>query len=261
VIEPLLALPAHLRSRLKQALASGALSPPYTAPAIRSALGGGDGVDAGTVGAALAKLEAIGVGGRAVALALDVAARSAAGVSRPDLVWSGPAPPGVHTRSTRQVYEELVGAAEHSIWISTYAYYDGRHQFKSLAARMALVPALEVRLLLNIARRHGDFALADELVERFAERFWGRDWPGERRPDVYYDPRSLELEGPEGVLHAKAIVVDEQAAFVTSANLTEAAFERNVEVGIVSRDRLLAATLARHFQVLIDHGRLIRLGA
>jgi phosphatidylserine/phosphatidylglycerophosphate/cardiolipin synthase-like enzyme len=261
VIEPLLALPAHLRSRLGQALASGALSPPYTAPAIRSALGGGGGVDAGAIGAALAKLEASGVGGRAIALALDVAARSAASMSRPDLVWSGPPAPGVHTRSTRQVYEELVGAAERSIWISTYAYYDGHHQFKSLAERMSRVPALEVRLLLNIGRRHGDFASAHELVTRFAERFWRQDWPGERRPDVYYDPRSLDPDGPEGVLHAKAIVVDEQAAFVTSANLTEAAFDRNVEVGILSRDRLLAASLARHFRVLIDHGRLVGLAA
>jgi phosphatidylserine/phosphatidylglycerophosphate/cardiolipin synthase-like enzyme len=244
---------------LERALAAETLSPPYTASAVRAALGGGDRVDIGAIGAALSKLEADGVGGRAVALALNVATHSAASVSRPDLVWSGPSAPGVHTRSTRQVYEELVGAAMRSIWISTYAYYDGQNQFKSLAERMAFVPALKVRLLLNIARRHGDFAPADELVARFAERFWGQDWPGERRPDVYYDPRSLELDGPEGVLHAKAIVVDEEAAFVTSANLTEAAFERNVEVGILSRDRLLAASLARHFRVLIDHGRLTRL--
>ncbi len=69
---------------------------------------------------------------------------------------------------------------------------------------------------------------------------------------MFYDPRSLGSAGAEGVLHAKAVVVDDRAAFVTSANLTEAAFDRNIEVGMLSRDRTLAASLARHFRVLID---------
>jgi phosphatidylserine/phosphatidylglycerophosphate/cardiolipin synthase-like enzyme len=63
------------------------------------------------------------------------------------------------------------------------------------------------------------------------------------------------------VLHAKAIVADEQAALVTSANLTEAAFDRNIEVGILTRDQLVAASLARHFRVLVDHRRLLPLPA
>ncbi|MGH3263730.1 MAG: DISARM system phospholipase D-like protein DrmC, partial [Trebonia sp.] len=206
---------------------------------------------------ALRGLDARGSSGPAVALALEVAARaSTVGPSRPDLVWSGPTAPGVHTRSTRQVYDELIGTATRSIWISTYAYYDGQHAFKSLADRMAAIGGLRVRILLNIARRHDDDRPGDEVATRFAERFWSHDWPGEKRPAVYYDPRSLEPGGPEGVLHAKAIVVDDRAAFVTSANLTEAAFDRNIEVGILSRDPLLATSLAKHFRLLIDHGRL-----
>jgi phosphatidylserine/phosphatidylglycerophosphate/cardiolipin synthase-like enzyme len=38
---------------------------------------------------------------------------------------------------------------------------------------------------------------------------------------VYYDPRALDLEGPGGVLHAKAVVADDEKVFITSANLTE----------------------------------------
>ena len=40
---------------------------------------------------------------------------------------------------------------------------------------------------------------------------------------MFYDPRALELDGPAGVLHAKAIVVENEVVFVTSADLTEAA--------------------------------------
>jgi len=101
-----------------------------------------------------------------------------ADMPHPDLVWSGPEVPGLHARDTRRVYEELVVSAEHSLWISTYAYYDGPQAFKSLAARMQAAPKLQVALLLNIQRRPADTAPPEQLVVRFAERLWHHDWPG-----------------------------------------------------------------------------------
>ena len=77
-------------------------------------------------------------------------------------------------------------------------------------------------------------------------------WPPASRPDVYYDPRALDADGPSGVFHAKAVVADEEAVFITSANLTEAAFDRNIETGLLLRDRTLAATVLAHFRGLID---------
>lgn len=259
MIDPLLTLPAQLRSRLHGALAGGRLEAPYTRAAILAELGSGD-FDPELVAQALTALDASGVSGPAVALTLEVAARAATTINRPDLVWSGPRADGIHTRNTRQVYEELIGAAEREIWISSYAYHDGQHAFRSLADRMEAVAGLRVRLLLNIARERGDNMPADALLTAFADKFWRRDWPGAVRPDVYYDPRSLELSGEaRGVLHAKAVVVDDAAAFITSANITEAAFDRNIEVGIITRDALLATSLARHFRLLIDHRMLLPL--
>jgi phosphatidylserine/phosphatidylglycerophosphate/cardiolipin synthase-like enzyme len=51
-------------------------------------------------------------------------------------------------------------------------------------------------------------------------------------------------------------VADEERVFVTSANLTEAALERNIELGLLVHDRALAASVSRHFQGLIDRGLL-----
>jgi phosphatidylserine/phosphatidylglycerophosphate/cardiolipin synthase-like enzyme len=67
--------------------------------------------------------------------------------------------------------------------------------------------------------------------------------------------------GSQGVLHAKAVVADDEAAFVTSANLTEAALARNIELGLLVRDRALAASVSTHFRCLIDRGLLCALRA
>jgi phosphatidylserine/phosphatidylglycerophosphate/cardiolipin synthase-like enzyme len=66
----------------------------------------------------------------------------------------------------------------------------------------------------------------------------------------------LDLEGPSGVLHAKALVADDEAVFVTSANLTEAALDRNIELGVLIHDRAFALTIGGYFRNLIDRNLL-----
>jgi phosphatidylserine/phosphatidylglycerophosphate/cardiolipin synthase-like enzyme len=108
---------------------------------------------------------------------------------------------------------------------------------------METTPALRVTLLLNIQRKRGDTTTSEELVRRSANRFWKADWPGSSRPVMFYDPRALDLEGPGGVLHAKAVLADDEAVFITLANLTEAALDRNIELGVLIRDRAFALTI------------------
>jgi phosphatidylserine/phosphatidylglycerophosphate/cardiolipin synthase-like enzyme len=59
-----------------------------------------------------------------------------------------------------------------------------------------------------------------------------------------YTKVALDPDGPGGILHAKAVVTDDEAVFVTSANLTEAALDRNIELGVLIRDRALAHIVA-----------------
>ena len=254
MIDALLDLPSHLRERLASALESGLLVAPHSAASLRSVLGTTEGGE--DVGGALLELERLGISGPAAAVWIRTVERAAARAPRPDLVWSGPEVSGLHARDTRRVYEELLGSAERSVWVSTYAFFDGPRAFEVLARRMDARPALRVTLLLNIQRKRGDTTAPEQLVRRFADRFWKTDWPGLSRPSVVYDPRALDLEGPGGVLHAKAVVADDEAVFVTSANLTEAALERNIELGLLVRDRALAASVSSHFRGLIDRGLL-----
>jgi phosphatidylserine/phosphatidylglycerophosphate/cardiolipin synthase-like enzyme len=253
MIETLLDLPSHERKRLATALETGLIASPYSATSLRSA-GIQGAVD--EVVAALKAVEEMGVSGLGVAAWLQSLERAVDRRPSLDLVWSGPEVAGLHARDTRRVFEELMGSAERSVWASTFAFFDGPRAFDVLARRMDATPNLSVRLLLNIQRKRGDTAAPDHLVRRFADRFWDFDWPGAARPDVFYDPRALDLEGPGGVLHAKAVVADDESVFVTSANLTEAALDRNMELGILVRDRALAATVTSHFAGLIDKGLL-----
>lgn len=250
----MLDLPPHVRDRLVGALESGLLGPSPTLASLRSVLGIRDGAD--DVGATLLELERLGISGPSAAAWIRTVARAAARAPKPDLVWSGPEVPGLHARDTRRVYEELLGSAERSILASTYAFFDGPKAFAVLARRMEAKPALRVTLLLNIQRKRGDTTGSDQLVRRFADHFWTTDWPGSSHPSVYYDPRSLDLDGPGGVLHAKAVVADDEAVFVTSANLTEAALDRNIELGVLIRDRAFALTIGAYFRGLIDRDLL-----
>lgn len=252
--EALAALPAHLRKRLAHALETGAVTPPCDSAAVHAAVGGASRSEA--VAGALTELHGVGVSGRGCAAWLRSLDQVALRRTAPEFVWSGPEVAGLHARDTRRVYEELLGAAARSAWVTTYAFFDGPRAFEVLARRMDETPGLAVTLLLNVQRRRGDTTGADHLVRRFADRFWAGEWPGAVRPRVFYDPRSLEPEGGAGVLHAKAVVVDDEAVFVTSANLTEAALDRNIEIGLLVRDRMLAATMIRHFTTLIERSLL-----
>ena len=252
----ILALPPHLRARLRTALESGILAAPSRI-VLSSQLGLGDQAEA--ILLELQELDRKGVRGPAAAAWIGTLDEALASRSRPDLVWSGPKGEGLHSRDTRAVYEELLGNAKRSVWVSSYAFFDGPRAFNVLARRMEEVPDLDATLLLNIQRGKGDTSRSEEVIRRFAERFWEKDWPGTRRPRVLFDPRSLEEDGPQGVLHAKAVVADIERVFVTSANLTEAAFDRNLEMGILLRDRTIALNVIRHFEVLISRGLLVGL--
>lgn len=259
MVEAILALPAHIRGRLALALETGALEMSASPASLSSVLGGGG--DAAQAGEALAALRRLGLSGSAAATFVRGVGEAASRVVRPDMVWSGPEVAGLHARDTRRVYEEFLTSAKRTVLACTYAFFDGPKAFELLAERMVSVAGLKVTLLLNIERKRGDTSAPDQLVRRFADRFWRTDWPGSVRPSVYYDPRSLELDGPAGVLHAKSLVVDDETVLVTSANMTEAALDRNIELGLLVHDPALAASVTRHFQGLIDCRMLVPLPA
>jgi phosphatidylserine/phosphatidylglycerophosphate/cardiolipin synthase-like enzyme len=239
-------------SDLADALASGALDAPFSAlgvrrfalPADRQPLA--DELqrlhDKGMTAAHLAEVV------RAVLTERDAASEEAVEV---ELVWTGPEAPGAASRDTLVVVTELFERARRSVLVAGYSVYDGRSVFRKLIQRMATDPALRVRMFLNIERKDWQRDLdARAVVEHYASHFLKYHWEGSRAPEVFYDPRSL-LPEPEAVLHAKCVIVDDELAFVTSANLTEAAQQRNLEAGVLVKSRALATQLRAQFEGLV----------
>ncbi len=177
-----------------------------------------------------------------------------------DLVWSGPEVAGLESRETGAVVRELFARARRSLLVACYAIHGGRDLFRILAERMDREPGLQVRLVVDIKRKPGDRTMDCDLVSRFAEDFRQRQWPGQRLPEVFYDPRSLDLDlgrSERACMHAKCVVIDDEIAFVTSANFTEAAQQRNVELGLLVRQPVLAAGLRLRFEHLSAAGCLL----
>ncbi len=176
------------------------------------------------------------------------------------LVWSGTEVMVGRSRDTAVVVQELFREARESVLIASYALDTGSKAealFGPLAKRMDAEPDLEVRLFVNVHRKHRDDTADAVLLREFADAFRLEIWPGKRLPEVFHDPRSLTTDGKKrACLHAKCIVIDEDRALITSANFTEAAHERNIEAGTVITDTILARALKAQFDTLVDHGAL-----
>ena len=192
-------------------------------------------------------------------LAEDRACQSSRAGDAVDLVWTGPEPPGTASRDTPVVVRELFAAAQSEVLVAGFAVYQGRTIFRALADRMDERPDLSVRMFLDVQRRQGDTSIDSAILSRYAHDFRAKQWPGKRLPEVYYDPRSLARDVPKrACLHAKCVVVDRTTAFVSSANFTEAAQVRNIEVGVLIRSPRFSTQLAEHFEGLLAQHLLLR---
>ncbi len=241
---------------LARSLRDGRLAPPYSATAVQNA------------GFAEASASLAHFGGTepgVIAWFLERLARERREsdnryASAAQLVWSGASEDEQGVRDTRVVLNGLFRQAQHHVLISTYVVYNGKELFRSLAARLAQNPAIQVELYVNIPP--SDACIEErEVVRGFLEAFRRDQWPdGARMPAIYYDPESMNPGRERTTLHAKCVVVDHRWALVTSANFTEAAQERNIEAGVLLDHPGIAGALAARFRMLRESGRLRRMG-
>lgn len=154
----------------------------------------------------------------------------------------------------------MFGKARERVLAVGFAVRQGKSVFKTLADRLDNDRSLKATLCIDARRQHGDTSIDRDILRRFANEFVRDQWPGSHLPAVYYDPRSLEPTGATASsMHAKCVVIDGQEALVTSANFTEAAQDRNIELGLLVDSHTVARRIEEHFTSLIQNGYLERL--
>lgn len=245
-------------SALASSLESGRLAPPFTSTSLSRFVHGG-----AAPGIASELQQQADKGASPEVLSWAVKCLAAARRDRKhlhesvDLVWTGPEERGTASRDTAVVVKELFSRATTSVLVAGFAVYRGRDVFAALAKRMEELPSLKVDMYLNISRQRNDTSLSEDIVRRFLSSFRSKDWPGEKLPSIYYDPRSLSQDWTKRAsLHAKCVVVDRRWSFVSSANFTEAAQERNIEAGVLIDSPPFADSLSRQFESLVTSGTL-----
>jgi phosphatidylserine/phosphatidylglycerophosphate/cardiolipin synthase-like enzyme len=176
-----------------------------------------------------------------------------------DMVLSGPEISGAPTADTGAAIVGLIQEAQHEVVLVTYVLHNTEQIFGEVAQRLKHCPNITVKLFAHIARPAGDTSDASEIVRRFANDFRKRHWPWANPPSLHFDPRGLaESATDRASLHAKCVIVDRRAALITSANFTEAARTKNIELGIMTRHPPIARRVAEHFDALVAAGALER---
>lgn len=176
---------------------------------------------------------------------------------RVDLVWTGPDSVQSTFRSTGPALLELIESASRSIYLVTFAAYKVPEVAEALQA--ALNRGVRVVFVLESDEVSGGKVGFDPLPYLCDDT--------ESSAEVYHWPvaqRRRDERGRYGTLHAKFAVADRQCLFVSSANLTEFAFELNIELGVMLRGGTAPAEAAGHIDELIRRGvlrRQVNLGA
>ena len=198
----------------------------------------------------MAALHGLDSAGARVTLAVAIAERVHRPPPRIDLVWTGPESRASVSRSTALVVERLFTDAQQSVIVGGYAF-DSPDVLRPLHGAMA-ARGVSAMIFMDIPAKASSRATADAFAMEFIDGFFRDVWTfGAPRPDIYFDPRTAAPGPPWVSLHAKCVVVDDERAFVTSANFTDRGQERNIEAGVLVEDRTFAEELAAQWRQLV----------
>ena len=157
-----------------------------------------------------------------------------------ELVWTGPTTPFVSARRTEQALLQVINAANRTLFITSFVVYDVSSIVRALNS--AIDRGVLVSMLLESSQNHGGSITIDGIGKMrtlipAARLFAWRD-----KAELFSDGR----------VHAKVAVADGNICFITSANLTGFAMERNMEAGVlISRGRI-PRLLDEHLRALVD---------
>lgn len=163
-----------------------------------------------------------------------------------DLVWTGPSSELVATRKTEQALLQVIQAARSKLFLTSFVAYEVASIIEALSR--AMQDGVALSMLLESDGDHGGGVSFDvigkmrKLLPAARIYFWSD------KPDAFAG----------GKVHAKVAVADEGICFISSANLTGHAMEKNMEAGVLVNGGALPSKLQRHLEALVTTKQLKR---
>jgi cardiolipin synthase len=157
-----------------------------------------------------------------------------------ELVWTGPRTPFVSPRRTEQALLEVINGATWSLFLTSYVAYDIANVVRAL--NDATERGVQVHMLLERPRSDGG-AISFDAMGRLRQAVLGAH---------FFTWEDAGNAAAGGSVHAKVAVADDETCFITSANLTGSAMERNMEAGVLIRGGELPRLLGSHLRALVE---------
>lgn len=157
-----------------------------------------------------------------------------------ELVWTGPMTPFVAPRRTEQVLLDVIQQATKELFIVSFVAYDVSSVIAAINA--AALRGVEVRILVEASLTQGGSLLADPVAMMRSAVPLAKLYAWTDRPHPFTNGR----------VHAKVAVADDTTAFLTSANLTGHALEKNMEAGVLIVGGHIPSRLRDHLHALIE---------
>lgn len=160
-----------------------------------------------------------------------------------EIVWTGPSTGQVPVRHTEQVLCETINYAKRDIFLVSFVAYEIDSVIKAM--RDAIGRNVQINFLLEPSLEHGGKVSQDsmKMMKSLFPSAIIYSWSGKSNSNI---------EHPNGAIHAKCAIADSELAFITSANLTTAAMERNIELGVLIRGGKIPSELIIHLNSLIN---------
>lgn len=155
-----------------------------------------------------------------------------------DILWTGPTATTVPVRRIEQSFCELIDSANERLFIASFVAYKADKIYSAI--RSAIQRGVRVSFLTEVSKEYGgslNVDPSDGLKKKFPEA-------------VFYRWENFDVAYP-AVVHVKCAIADECKAIVTSANLTGAAMDNNMELGLMISSRQVVSRMAAHFTALI----------
>ncbi|MDE2037263.1 MAG: DISARM system phospholipase D-like protein DrmC [Pseudomonas sp.] len=157
-----------------------------------------------------------------------------------ELVWTGPTTPFVSARRTEQALLQVINAAEQTLFITSFVAYDVSTIVKAL--NDASARGVSISMLLESSKNHGGSISFDVIGRMRTLVPTARLYAWQDRGEIFSDGR----------VHAKVAIADRHTCFITSANLTGFAMERNMEAGLLISGGNIPQMLEEHLCALVS---------